>query len=159
MVTLLCLLKHYKVLVKHFLLREGNTIKSLQLSLCCVTAPESTGDACQFNGFDDASADDMRSLTEVCEATLCICGDRTILKILLDVFYLVCLSSGSKLFYSVGLADLLAYHSLVLTSEFKHFILYLLEVALLDHLTVRQQYIIEETSFNGRTESELYSRI
>jgi hypothetical protein len=96
---------------------------------------------------------------EVGECALRIGCDRTVFKILLDVLALVGLSVGSKLLQGVGLGHLLANHGLLLASQFLHLCFNCWEVALLDHLAVRQQDIIEESVFDSRSETELDARI
>ena len=158
-VALLSLFEHYEILVEHLLLREGDAVESLQLSLAGIATPESTCYRGEFDSLDDACRDDMRTTAEVGEVALGVGGDGTILEVLVDMLHLIFLTLSLELCYSIGLGNLLANHSLVLTSQFEHLILYLLEVALLNHLTVRQLNVIEETILGSWSETELYARI
>ena len=99
----------------------------------------------------------MRTLTEVGEGTLGIGCDRAVLEVLLDMLYLISLSLSAELLHCISLGNLTAYHSLVLTGKFEHLVFYLLEVALLNHLSIREEYIIEEAILDSRTETELYA--
>ena len=75
------------------------------------------------------------------------------------MFALVGLSISTKLLQSLGLGDFTTYDRLVFASQLQHLCLNLGEVALLDHLAVFQQHIVEESVVNGRSESELNARI
>ena len=136
MVALLGLLEHNEVLVEHLLLGIGDAIEALHLVLRSVTTPESACDAHQLDGLDDACADDMRTFTEVCEVTLSIGCDATVLEILVDVLALVGLACCTEQSEAVGLTNLLSYNRLILASKLKHLVLNLLEVAFADLLSI-----------------------
>ena len=157
MVTFLSLLKHDEVFVEHLLLREGDAIETLQLCLAGIATPEGACDRGELDSLDDTCRNDMRSFTKVGEVALGVGGDRTILEVLVDVLHLILLSLCLELCYGISLSHFLTHYGFVLASQFKHLILYLLEVALLDHLAVRQLNIIEETVLCGRTETKLYA--
>ena len=72
---------------------------------------------------------------------------------------LVGLSVGSKLLQGFGLRHFTTNDGLLLASQFLHLSLNLGEVALLDHLAVFQQHIIEESVLDSRSETELDARI
>ena len=158
-VALLCLFKHYEVLVEHLLLREGDAVETLQLSLAGIATPESACYRGEFDSLDDACGNEVRTTTEVGEVALGVGGDGTILEVLVDVLHLILLTLSLELCDGVSLSNLLTHYGFVLTSQFEHLILNLLEVALLNHLAVRELNIIEETILGSRTEAELYARI
>ena len=158
-VALLGLLQHLKILVEHFLLREGDTIQTLHLLTVCITTPESTCYRGQLHSLDLACIHEVRTTTQIGEITLCISGDRTVFKILLDVLALVGLTIGTKLLKSVCLGNLTTNNGFFLRSQLLHLCFNLGEVALLDALAILQQHIIEETILDSRSETELYARI
>ena len=101
----------------------------------------------------------MRTTTEVGKVTLCIGGDGTVFKVLLNVLALVGLAVGSKLLQGIGLGHLLANHCFFLGSQLLHFFFNLGKIALLDHFAVGQQHIIEESILDSRSETKLNARI
>ena len=159
MVALLGLLEHNEVLVEHLLLGIGDTVESLHLVFRSVTTPESTCDAHQLDGLDDACADDMGTFTEVSEVALSIGCDAAILEVLVDVLALVGLACCTEQSEAISLANLLSYNRLVLTSELEHLVFNLLEVALADLLSIRKQHVVEEAVLDSRTEAELNAGI
>ena len=159
MVTLLGLLQHGQILREHLLLGKGDTIEALHLVLGGIATPEGTRHAHQLHGLDNAGREDVRTLTEVSETALRIGGDGTILEILLDVFHLVSLAGSLELCDAVGLAHLLAHHSLVPAGQLDHLVLNGLEVALTYLLAIRKQHVIEEAILHGRSETELNAGI
>ena len=66
---------------------------------------------------------------------------------------------GSKLLQRISLSHLLANHGLFLASQFLHLCFNFGEIALLDHLAVLQQHVIEEAILDSRSETELDARI
>ena len=101
----------------------------------------------------------MRTAAEVGEPSLRVCRNRAILEVLVDVLALVGLAIGGKLLQRIGLGNLATHHGFVLAGQLQHLCFNLGEVALLDHLTVLQQHIIEESIVYGRSESELNAGI
>ena len=72
---------------------------------------------------------------------------------------LVCLTVSLEFLQGISLGNLLADDGLLLARQLTHFVLNCGEVALLDHLSVGQQHVIEETVLYGRTKAELNARI
>ena len=72
---------------------------------------------------------------------------------------LVSLTSSCKLLECIGLGHFLANNRLLLASQFFHFCFDGGEVALLYHLSVGQQHVVEESILDCRAETELHARI
>ncbi len=102
-VALLSLLKHSEIFVEHLLLREGDTIDTSHLLALCIATPESSGNACNLDSLDSASAHEVRTFTEVCKRSLCIGSDGTVFKILFDMLALVLLTVGTELLQGISL--------------------------------------------------------
>ena len=159
MVALLSLLQHHEILVEHLLLGERDTIQALHLLTSSVTTPEGTGNTRQLDGLDFARIHEVRTTAEVGEVTLRICRDRTVFQVLLDVLALIGLAVGSKLLQRIGLSYLLANDRLLLGGQLTHLVFNHGEVALLDHLAILQQHVVEEAVLDSRTKAELNTRI
>src|SRR5574344_122076 len=101
-VTFFCFFEHHQIFIKHFLLRERDTIDTSHLLTFGITAPESTGNACQFDSFDESGVHQMRSLAEVGKRTLSIGGDGSIFQIKVDMLTLIFLTIGLKFLQSLG---------------------------------------------------------
>ena len=159
MVAFLCLFEHYEILIEHLLLGERDAIQTLQLLLRSITTPEGTCHIGQFDSLDGTCVYQVRATTKVGERTLCICSDGTVLKILVNMLALVGLAVGSKLLQGISLRHLTTYDRLLLRSQLTHLVLDFGEVTLLNHFTVLQQHVVEETIFDGRSEAKLNARI
>ena len=97
----------------------------------------------------------MGSLAEVGECTLGICGNRTVLEVLVDVLTFICLSCCTEFLHGVGLGYFMAHNRLLLSCQFLHLGLDGGEVGFLNHLSVLEEHVVEESVLYGRTESKL----
>ena len=154
-VALLSLLENNQVLIEHLLLREADTVDTGHLLALGITAPESTSHTCNLHSLDKASVHQVRTTAKVGEIALGICGDGTILQVLLNVLALVGLTVGLELSERISLSNLLANHRLVLLGELHHLSLDLSEIILRDHLTLSRHHVVEETALYSWTETKL----
>ena len=129
-VTLLSLFENYQVLVEHLLLREADTVDTGHLLALGITAPESTCHTCNLHSLDKASVHQVRTTAKIGEIALGICGDSTILQVLLNMLALVSLTVSLELSESISLSHLLANHRFVLLGKFHHLSLNLGEIIL-----------------------------
>ena len=129
-VALLSLLENHQVLIEHLLLREADTIDTGHLLALGITAPESTSHTCNLHSLDKTSVQQVRTTAKVGEIALGICGDGTILQVLLNVLALVLLTISLELSERISLSNLLANHRLVLLGELHHLSLDLSEIIL-----------------------------
>ena len=129
-VTLLSLLENYQVLIEHLLLREADTVDTGHLLALGITAPESTCHTCNLHCLDKASVHQVRTTAKIGEIALGICGDGTILQVLLNMLALVSLTVSLELSESFSLSHLLANHRFVLLGKFHHLSLNLGEIIL-----------------------------
>ena len=129
-VALLSLLENNQVLIEHLLLREADTVDTGHLLALGITAPESTSHTCNLHSLDKTSVQQVRTTAKVGEIALGICGDGTILQVLLNVLALVGLTVGLELSERISLSNLLANHRLVLLGELHHLSLDLSEIIL-----------------------------
>ena len=129
-VALLSLFENYQVLIEHLLLREADTVDTGHLLALGITAPESTCHTCNLHCLDKASVHQVRTTAKVGEIALGICGDGTILQVLLNMLALVSLTVSLELSESISLRHLLANHRFVLFGKFHHLSLDLGEIIL-----------------------------
>ena len=129
-VALLSLLENNQVLIEHLLLREADTVDTGHLLALGITAPESTSHTCNLHSLDKTSVQQVRTTAKVGEIALGICGDGTILQVLLNVLALVLLTICLELSERISLSNLLANHRLVLLGELHHLSLDLSEIIL-----------------------------
>ena len=129
-VTLLSLFENYQVLIEHLLLREADTVDTGHLLALGITAPESTCHTCNLHCLDKTSVHQMRTTAKIGEIALGICGDGTILQVLLNMLALVSLTISLELSESISLSHLLANHRFVLFGKFHHLSLNLGEIIL-----------------------------
>ena len=129
-VALLSLLENHEVLIEHLLLREADTVDTGHLLALGITAPECTSHTCNLHCLDQTSVHQVRTTAKVGEVALGICGDGTILQVLLNVLALVLLTVGLELSERISLSNLLANHRLVFLGELHHLSLDLSEIIL-----------------------------
>ena len=101
----------------------------------------------------------MRSAAKVGEITLCIRSDCTVFEVVFNVFNLIMLPVGLKLFDCIGFGNFLTDNRFVLFCQFLHFVFYLRKVVFGDSLALWRHYIIKETVLYCRPEAELNTRI
>ena len=130
MVALLGFLQHHEILVKHLLLREGDTVDTCHLLALGIATPEGSGNTRYLDSLDKTGRYKVRATAKVGKGTLCICRDCAVLKVLVNVLTLVELSVGIELCQRVGLRHVLAHYRLILLGQFHHLCLYLGEVIL-----------------------------
>ena len=129
-VALLSLFENNEILIEHLLLRETDTVDTGHLLALGITAPECTSHTCNLHCLDKTSVHQVRTTAKVGEIALGICGDGTILQVLLNVLAFVGLTVSLKLSESISLSHLLANHRLVLLGKFHHLSLNLGEIIL-----------------------------
>ena len=99
----------------------------------------------------------MRATAQIREAALRISRDCTILQ-LADQLSLINLATITEHLHGVSFRNILTFDLLFLSDQFRHLSLNRGEIALLDHGLTRI-YIIIETIFNCRADTELDTRI
>ena len=129
-VALLSLFEDNQVLIEHLLLREADTVDTGHLLALGIATPEGTCHTCNLHSLDKASVHQVRTTAKVGKVALGICGDGTILQVLLNVLALVGLAIGLELSECISLSHLLANHWFVLLGEFHHLSLDLGEIIL-----------------------------
>ena len=73
MVALLSLFEHFKIFVKHLLLREGDTVDTCHLLAFSIATPESSSNTGYLDSLDSTRRNEVRTTTKVGEITLCVC--------------------------------------------------------------------------------------
>ena len=124
-----------------------------------IAAPECTGHARDFDGFDGTSGHEMWTATEIGKSALCVGRNGAVFQILVDMFALIFLPIGPELFKGICLRHILSHNGLVFLSQLAHFFFNLREIALADDIPLLRHYVIEETIFDGRPETELNAGI
>ena len=117
MVAFLGFLEHDEILVEHLFLGERNAIEALHLLALGISTPESTSHTGELHGLDETCGDKVRTAAKVGEVALRICGDGSVLEVLVDMLTLVGLPICGKLFQSIGLGHFATHNRLILASQ------------------------------------------
>ena len=156
-VTLLGLFHQCQILIKHLLLRERNTIDTSQLLAVFLTSPVCTGYCCQLDSLDRCSTEQVRTTAKVGERTLSISSDCTVFQFR-NQLTLVSFATVAEHLQSICLRDFLTNECFLLGSQFSHLLFDSSQIAFLDSCFT-WIYIIVETAFDSRTDTELDTRI
>ena len=108
------------------------SVKSASAAFCFGFLPlgPRTSHTCNLHSLDKTRVQQVRTTAKVGEIALGICGDGTILQVLLNVLALVLLTICLELSERISLSNLLANHRLVLLGELHHLSLDLSEIIL-----------------------------
>ena len=156
-VTLLGLLKHCKILIKHRLLREGHTIYTGEHRTLLVTSPVCTGDCSKLNCLDYRCILEVRATAEIGKVSVGVESDGTVLK-LADEFALVLISLLCEGLESLLLGYLSSDERILLACKLDHLVLDSLEIGLYEILLTEVNVIIE-TCLDCWSYTELHSRV
>ncbi len=157
MVAFLGFFQQNEVFVQHFLLRESYTVDTRHHLAVFLSAPVSTSHRHQFDGLDRCSGSQVRTTAQVGECTLRIGGDMSVFQFG-NQFALIGFSTVAELLQRIRFRNVFSYYGLFLGCQFRHFRFDSRQVRLFDCCFARI-YIIVESVFDGRTDTELDARI
>ena len=158
MVALLGFLQHRQVLIEHLLLGEGDPVETRELLALLVTAPVGTSYAQQLDRLDIARIRHVRATAQVREVALRISRDRPVGEVC-DELQLVLVTLLFEELRHLSLRDVAADDRLLAGSELRHLSLYGCEVGVAKLHAFAQVNIVVEAILNGRTDTELHTRI
>ena len=157
MVALLGLLEESQVFVEHLLLGEGDAVDAHELLALLVAAPVGAGERHYLYSLDRRGRRDVRTATEIGKRSLRICGDMPVFKFA-DQLAFIDFVAVAKHLQRVGFRDVFAHDLLLALGKLEHFLLDLRKIFGRD-LVLARIYIIIETVFDCRTDTEFHSGI
>ena len=155
MVTLLGLFKHLEVLSEHAGLGEGDAVDTGELLAGFVSPPVCSGKGKDLHSLDNLSIAEVRAAAKVCEMTVGVICDGTVLK-LGDKLLLVLVSLLREVLHGIGLGNLNAAEILLAAGKLQHLVLDSLEVCVSEGAAAHV-YVIVETVLDCRADTELHS--
>ena len=156
-VALLGLFQQDQIIVQQGFLREGDTVDTGQLLAFLISAPIGSGNGGQLHRFDQFGVAQMRAAAKVGKGTIFIIRNGSVFQ-LADQLALVRISFLLEILQGIGLGDLDALEVLLLAGQLQHLLLDCGQVGI-RNLRAIQVHIIVESVFNGRSDTEFYTRI
>ena len=158
MVAFLSLFQQYQIFVQHRFLRERDTVNTCHHRSFLVAAPVSCCTTQHLHGLDRLGAQEVRTLTQIGEVTLCISGYMTVLQLRNQLTFIT-LSFVAKRFQCLCLGDGFLHQCLFLRAQLVHLVLDSRKVRILDNYALRRHHVVIESVLNSRTDTELNARI
>ena len=152
MVAFLGLLEQGEVLVEFLLFGEGDGVDTGELFAFLVATPVSTCQVYDFQSFDGAEIDQVRTAAQVGELARLVERNCAVLQ-LADKLQLVFVALFAEEVEGFGFGHLTAHHGDFCRHEFGYFLLYLGEIVGRDGLFAEVDVVVE-TRLDGRTDAE-----
>ena len=156
-VALLGLFQQDQIIVQQGFLREGDTVDTGQLLTFFIPAPIGSGNGGQLHRFDQFGVAQMRAAAKVGKGTIFIIRNGSVFQ-LADQLALVRISFLLEILQGIGLGDFDAFEVLLFAGQLQHLLLNCSQVGI-RNLRAIQVHIIVESVFNGRSDTEFYTRI
>ncbi len=156
-VALLRLLEESEILVELLFLGEGYSVDAHELLTLLVATPVCAGKTHHLYGLDRSRGRKVRSAAEIGERSLRIGRDVSVLKLAYKLA-LVDFAAVAEHTERVGLGNVLADDILLAAGKLEHLLLYFREI-LGGDLMLAGIYVVIESVFDGRTDSELHTGV
>ena len=157
MVTFLGFFQNNQIFIQHLFLRESNTVDTRHHLAVFMSTPVSTGYRHQFDSLNRRSSHQVRATAQIRKSTLRISSNVTIFQFR-DQFTFISFSTITEFCQCIRFWNTFSHNSFFLCYQFCHFSLNRRKVRFFNSSLTRI-HIIVETVFNGRTNTELNTRI
>ena len=157
MVTFFGFFQNNQIFIQHLFLRESNTVNTRHHLAVFMSTPVSTGYRHQFDSLNRCSSHQVRATAQIRKSTLRISSNVTILQFR-DQFTFISFSTITEFCQCIRFWNTFSHNSFFLCYQFCHFSLNHRKVRFFNSSLTRI-HIIVETVFNGRTNTELNTRI
>ena len=157
MVATLGFFKKLEILIKHLLLREGDTVDTRHLRTLFIATPVGGTYSHHLDSLDGSGRHQVRATAKVRILTLGIGGDMAVLKFF-NQLILIRLSVLSEELKRVSLGNIATYEGFLASDEFLHLLFNQPKVALGDADAFGGHHVIIESIFDSRTDTKLRTR-
>lgn len=153
MVAFFGFFEHEEIFVEFFLFRKGDGVDASELWTVFVAAPIGSGEVDEFDGFDGAEIDEVRTTAEVGEGSAFVEGDFAVIEFA-DAFEFVLVTFFGKEVDGFGFGDFATCDGCLGLNKFHHAFFDFREV-FGGYFIFAEVDVVIETVFDGGAEAEL----